>query len=223
MEQLSTEGLAAELLAEAMRADGKGFTITKTLGSTQPHGDHTALEMNTAAVRGLGDRYPDLLIDYPQTPHAEPDPEQPDAFVPLHTDAVITVPETFVAVHCGTAFQQIVHEKYQEQLSDLTQQIVGRLRRHEIRTARMFGTEPVAEIRITAETAESEIWTILLEHCGFYPLQWDGEVCGMAILLQQSLSEAFSDETAALQRINLVRDAKQQCCTLTVYYSMKQD
>ena len=87
----------------------------------------------------------------------------------------------------------------------------------------MFGTEPVAEIRITAETAESEIWTILLEHCGFYPLQWDGEVCGMAILLQQSLSEAFSDETAALQRINLVRDAKQQCCTLTVYYSMKQD
>ncbi len=223
MTQLSTEGLAAELFSEAMRSDGKGFTLTKELGTLQSPGNTAELEMNAAAVRGLADRYPDLHITYPQTVLSDEEPDDPDAFRPSRTDAVITVPDAFVEVHCGTAFQQIVQEKFQEPLKELTAQIAKRLQRHEMRTARLFDKEPAASFRITAETAESEIWTVMLEHCGFYPLQWDGEVCGMALLLKQTLSGAFADNSEEITEITAVRDPKQKCCTLTVQYSMKQD
>ena len=223
MTQLSTEGIAAELFSEAMRADGKGFTLTKELGTLQSPGDTAGLEMNAAAVRGLADRFPDLKITYPQTMLSEADPDDPDAFRPSRTDAVITVPDAFVGVHCGTAFQQIVQEKYGEPLRELTEQIAKRIRKHELKTARLFGKEPAASFRITAESAESDIWTVMLEHCGFYPLQWDGEVCGMALLLKQSLAETLSGGEDAQPEITAERDPKQKCCTLTVRYSMKQD
>lgn len=223
MTQLSTEELAAELFSEAMRTGGKGFTLTKELGTLQSPGNTAELEMNAAAVRGLADRFPDLNITYPQTMLSDENPDDPDAFRPSRTDAVITVPEAFTAVHCGTAFQQVVHEIFQEPLRELTAQIAGRLHRHEMKTARLFGKEPSASFRITAETAESDIWTVMLEHCGFYPLQWDGEVCGMALLLKQSLPEAFADAGEEITEITAVRDPKQKCCTLTVQYSIKQD
>ena len=223
MTQLSTDGLAAELFSEAMRTNGKGFTLTKELGTLHAPGDTTELEMNAAAVRGLADRFPDLNITYPRTVLPGEEPDDPDAFCPSRTDAVIIVPDAFVEVHCGTAFQQIVLEKYQEPLRELTAQIAKRLQRHEMKTTRLFGKEPSASFRITAETAESGIWTVMLEHCGFYPLQWDGEVCGMALLLKQTISEAFADCSEEITEITAVRDPKQKCCTLTVQYSMKQD
>ena len=223
MTQLSTDELAAELFSEAMRAADKGFTLKKELGTVLQNGDTVSLEMNAAAIRGLADRFPGLSIKYPQTMLSEADPDNPEAFRPSRTDAVITVPDDFVQTHCGTAFRQIVQDKFQEPLKELTEQIVRRLRKHEFKTARLFGKEPAASFRITAETAESDIWTVMLEHCGFYPLQWDGEICGMALLLTQTLPEALSDDRTEITEITAERDPKQKCCTVTVRYSTKQD
>ena len=240
--QLTTEMLAAELFSEAISAKDSGFTLTKVLGTAEsgkdengellpmPHSDaRTQIEMNAAAVRMLGERYPDLKIKYPQTVVSEKTVMtggQKQYFTETRTDAVIQAPDSFVQVHTGAAFRQLLTEEWNEQLSKLTEQIVKRLRRHELRTARMFGGNPDAaavNFRVTEDTAESDIWTVQLSHCGFYPLQWDGEICGMALLLAEKLKEALADDCGTLPETAVRRDPKQKCCTVVVYYSIKQD
>ena len=102
----------------------------------------------------------------------------------------------------------------------------NQLRRHEMRTAKMFGKNPdaaSARFQITEDLAASEIWTIPLAHCGFYPLQWDAEICGMALLLAKRLKETLADDCGSMLETSVRRDPKQKCCSVVIYYSIKQD
>lgn len=219
MPEFTTDQLADELFSELLLQNGKGFTRTKQLGRVQGQHNAAALIENAAAVRGLADRYPDLHITYPCTVLSEAENIS-------RTDAVISVPDSFAELHCGIAFQQLMQEKYQQQFEELTAQIVSRLRRHEFKTNRLFGVNPLAgaaSFRITEETAESDIWTVLLENCGLYPLQWDSEVCGMALLLRETLPAALAEDGREILEIAVQRMPSEKSCALTVYYSMKQD
>jgi hypothetical protein len=194
-----------------------------------PHSDaRTQIEMNAAAVRMLGERYPDLKIKYPQTVVSEKTVMtggQKQYFTETRTDAVIQAPDSFVQVHTGAAFRQLLTEEWNEQLSKLTEQIVKRLRRHELRTARMFGGNPDAaavHFRVTEDTAESDIWTVQLSHCGFYPLQWDGEICGMALLLAEKLKEAALSITEGLDCINSGLDFVAEAVKTLEHYAMAE-
>lgn len=242
MEKISADLLMKELLAEAMLSGGNAFTIEKTLGTVESRRDEngnllpdtdtaarTDVEINAAAVRLLAERVPSLKISYPGKVLAEQTVCTGDVTVYstlTRTDALIEVPEDFVQVHCGISFQKLMQEGWSEQLGDLTAQIAERLKKHEMRTNRLFGKEDAASaavsFRITSETAESDIWCIPLHKCGLYPLQWDGEVCGMALLLIERLKEALNGITDVLE-IAAKRDEKQKLCTVTVYYSIKQD
>ncbi|MBR5722168.1 MAG: hypothetical protein IKX57_00955 [Oscillospiraceae bacterium] len=219
MPDYTTEGLAAEIFSEMLRRNGEGFTLIREVGTvTGQHGTEALVE-NAAVFRELADRFPDLKITYPQTVLSEADAH-------TRTNAVIQVPEPFSAHHCGTAFQQIMHDKWQPQLDELTAEITRRLRKHEFKTARLFSANPLAgsaSFRVTDETAESDIWAILLESCGLYPLQWDDEITGMALLLCDALKTALAEDGREILEVAAERNPAEKCCTVTVYYSIKQD
>ncbi|MBR4201711.1 MAG: hypothetical protein IKQ91_10670 [Oscillospiraceae bacterium] len=237
----TADSLAAELLNETMLAEGRGFTITKTLGILQTtrtgSGDpvpvqdvtRTEIEINAAAVRLLGERFPMLKITYPQTKLSEKSiltGQDPLIITETRTDAVIIVPEEFVQIHCGTAFQKLLQTEWAAQLDDLTAQIVKRLRRHELRTAEMFSDQALsasAAFFLTEDTAESGIWTLPISRCGFLPLQWDGEICGMALLLADRLKMLLADECGSMLEIAVRRDDAKKRCTVTLYFSLRQD
>lgn len=219
MSDYTTEGLASEIFSEMIRRNGEGFTLIRELGTVTGQQGAEAVVENAAVFRELADRFPDLKITYPQTVLSE---EQ----ALTRTDAIIQVPEPFSALHCGTAFQQIMHEKWQPQLDELTEEITRRLHRHEFKTARLFSANPLAgsaAFRVTDETVESDIWTILLESCGLYPLQWDDEITGMALLLCNALKTALAEENREILEVAAERNPAEKCCTVTVYYSIKQD
>lgn len=240
--QLTADLLAEELFSEAMQAQDHGFTMTKTLGTVEYRTDQdgnplaeqnssarTAVERNAAAVRLLTERFPSLQIKYPQTIVSEKTTMNDTATehtTEIRTDAVIQVTDDFVQNHTGTAFRQLLETGWKEQLDQLLEQIVKRLRRYEMRTARMFQDDwrsLTASFRITEDMAESDIWTVLLTSCGFYPLQWDGEICGMAMLLAERLKTALADDCDTLLETSVRRDPKRKCCTVVLYYSIKQD
>ena len=225
--------LAEELLAAALTADGKGFTVTKTLGVYTTYArltdndtweqtactPRTEIEAATVPVRALKDRFPDIQITYPQTVISETQPigDGSRRTTVRRAEAVITVPDSFVQIHSGAALQQILHEKWQPQLDELTAQIANRLKKHELRTAEMFGVRlprPAAVWYVTADTAESEIWTIPFVRCGLYPLQWDGEICGMALVLAETLRNVFPAEK---NRIQVKRDPAEKRCIVTLF------
>ena len=240
--QLTADALERELFSEILTAEDQGFTLTKQLGTVESETDtegnllfqpaseaRIQIEANAAAVRLLGERYPALTIKYPQTVISEKTVRKDDTeqhFAETRTDAVIDVPEHFVQVHSGAAFRQLMEAEWTEQLTELTNQIAKRLRRHEMRTARMFGSNPdfaSAVFRVTEDTAASDIWTVVLSNCGFYPLQWDGEICGMAMLLAQRLKEALAEDCGSLLKISLRREPAQKSCIVALNYSIKQD
>lgn len=242
--QLTTELLTDMLFAETIRAQDQEFTMVKPLGTVSyktdqdgnpiaamPESDWLALAVaqHAAAVRKLKENFPALQIRYPQTVISEKETsvgKETQHFVTIRIDAVITAPESFVQEHTGTAFRQLLESEWTKQIGDLTEQIANRLRRHEFKTERMFGKDSNAaavSFRITEDSAESDIWTILLKHCGFYPLQWDGEICGMALMLAERLKTALEADCGTLLETAVRRDAKQKCCVVTVYYSIKQD
>lgn len=239
---LTAEALDAELFAEIMTAEDQGFTLRKTLGAVECKTDadgnplwdgaqeaRREVEQNAAAVRLLGERHPELKITYPQTVISEKTVRTDETeahFTATRTDAVIEVPDTFVMLHSGSSFRQLLVSEWSEQLNNLVEQITKRLRRHEMRTAKMFGKNPdaaSARFQITEDLAASEIWTIPLAHCGFYPLQWDAEICGMALLLAKRLKETLADDCGSMLETSVRRDPKQKCCSVVIYYSIKQD
>ena len=239
---LTAQSLAAELLADLMTAEDQGFTIQKPLGSVEYSANEDGtpgkeqnpqarvdIETNAAAVRMLAERWPELKITYPQTVVSEKTVwtnGEPQHFTELRTDAVICVPELFVQVHSGASFRSLVQEEWRSQLTDLAEHITKRLRRHELRTARMFGPETdagAAVFRVKEDTVESDIWRISLSQCGFYPLQWDGEICGMALLLAERLKETLAGDCGTMLETAVRRREEEKCCTVTVYYSFKQD
>ncbi len=242
--QLTADSLTGELFARALRAEDQSFCLTKTLGTVndtetadengEAHhafssSERLSVEMNASAVRILKEHFPELQIRYPQTVESEKtvqNGEQTQIIRQIRTDAVIQVPEEFVQIHTGASFRQLMKAEWTKQLDSLTEQIVSRLRRYEIKTERMFGggAETAAlSFRVTEETAESDIWTVMLKQCGFYPLQWDGEICGMAMLLAERLKTALTGDCTAPPETSVRRDQKQKICRVTVYYSIKQD
>ena len=238
---LTTDALAAELLNETLFAGDSGFTMTKELGILQiaqtgqeaplpvDRNAQTQIEINASAVRMLGERFPMLHITYPQTVLSEKTDltgTAPRSITETRTDAVITVPEEFVQLHCGTAFRQLLLSEWTAQLDDLTAQLTKRLRRHELRTAEMFAGDALsasASFRVTEDVIESEIWTLPLSRCGFLPLQWDGEICGMALLLADRLKMLLAADCGSMLETAVRRDAAKKCCTVTLYYSLRQD
>ena len=239
---LTAQNLQKELLENAMRAEGKDFTITKQLGVVESvaDGDGNPLpdrvpaermnvQMNAAALRMLAEREPSLKITYPQTLLSKSTVQSGGAtfnFTVTRTDAVIEVPASFVDLHCGIAFQQTLQEEWSSQLQDLTDRIAKRLRKHEMRTNLMFGENPnaaAAHFTVTRETCESGIWTVPLSRCGLYPLMWDGEICGMALLLASRLKSALADDCGTLLETDVRRDDAAKTCTVTLYYSFKQE
>lgn len=237
-ETISADALAAELLAESLHSEN-GFTITKTLGTVKTRraddgtmwvlSDAEAANVSRAAVRLVQERFPELDVRFRGITVSEADVRTDDGEytdIETRTEAVITVPDSFVQLHNGTDFCQLLQAEWLPQLSDLTERITARLRRHEIRTARMFGKNPnaaAASFRITEDTAESDIWTIPLARCGFYPLQWDSEVCGMARLLAERIREALTEDCGDMLETAVRRNHKQKHCTVFLYYSIKQD
>lgn len=238
---LSADRLAAKLLDETL-SNEHGFTMTKTIGTVKtrcaPDGrtwilsddaEQAGPEVNRSAVLLLRQRFPELNIRFCGTTVSETtvftdDEELRD--IVTRTDALIEVPDSFVQFHCGAAFRQLLQDEWQPQLTDLVSRIVNRLRKHELRTTRMFGASPYAAaavLRITEDTAESDIWVIPLQRCGFYPLQWDGEVCGMALLLAERLREALAEDCGSLLETAVQRDDTNRQCALKLYYSIKQD
>lgn len=235
---ISADALAAELLAESLNSE-QGFTITKTLGTVKTRraadgtmwvlSDAEAADVSRAAVKMVQERFPELDIRFRGVTVSEAavrtdDEEFTD--IATRTEAVIAVPDSFVQHHNGTHFRQILQDEWLPQLSDLTEHITARLRRHEIRTARMFGRNPLAaaaSFRITEDTAESDIWTIPLARCGFYPLQWDSEICGMALLLAERIKEALTEDCGSMLETAVRRNHKNRHCTVYLYYSIKQD
>lgn len=226
------DDLAEELLTAALTAGGEGFTRTKILGTytvysrlTDGEWQQTGctslynIEAAAAQVRKLKERFPDLRITYPQTVISETESgKKRDQRTTIRkAEAVIEVSEAFVQIHSGIALQQILHEKWQPQLDDLTERLEKRLKKHELRSAEMFDIrlpEPAAVFYVTADIAESMIWTIPFADCGLYPLQWDGEICGMAITLADALRGVFPAEQI---RIQVKRDAPKKRCAVMLY------
>ena len=241
MSALSTNALYEELFTLAKQSDGGDFTFTKEIGIAVTYRNQNDtplpvkqlspdLEINAAAVRGLGERFPSLNISFPATVLSEEKTDEHDGMYNImtktRTDAVIQVPAAFSEAHFGIAFQNMLRSDWQQQLTELTAQIAKRLQKHEMKTARLFGKNPdsaAVTFRVTAETAESDIWAILLERCGFYPLQWEGEICGMAKLLSELLPEQLAPDCKEILAVKTTCLPEQQAYSVTVYYSMKQD
>ncbi|MCQ2407086.1 MAG: hypothetical protein MJ065_00975 [Oscillospiraceae bacterium] len=239
---LNAQALIAELLSRSLRADAEGFTMTKPLGVTTvsiradgeplPGSLHAApeIEQNAAAVRIVAQEYPELKITYPQTVISECEDSQsgqdPHTVRRIRTDAHIEVPSEFVRQHNGSDYQELIQKDAAAQLESLCTQICKKIRRHELRTAELFSAAAdnlTASFRITEETVSSDIWMIPLSRYGFYPLLWDTEICGMAVLLSRRLTEIIPAARGTQERIAVTRDDAFQSCSVTIHYSLKQD
>lgn len=237
MNVLTTEMLEEELRNRALQQNGAGFTVTKALGtvSVREGGDGSReliagraasdeITQAAEAIRALGRQIPELKITYPQTVLSEKQEQHGDTsyqVITSRTDAAIEVPEALSAQYSGAEFRKLMEAEWQEQTERLTAAITARLRRHEFRTARLFGTDKAAStavFRLTSETAESDIWLIPIDRCGLYPLVWDHEICGLSVLLAQRLKGTLADACKELCSITVRRDPAQQSCLVTVQY-----
>lgn len=239
---LNAQALIAELLSQTLSAEADGFTLTKPLGVTtvsvredgepMPGSLHAApeIEQNAAAVRIFAKKYPELKITYPQTVISESEESKPDeepyTVRRIRTDARIEVPSEFVRQHNGSDYQELVQKDSAAQLENLTAQICKKIRRHELRTAELFSDtadDLTVTLRITEDAVSSDIWMIPLSRYGFFPLLWDTEICGMAVLLSKRLTEVIPAERGTQERIGVSRDDASQSCSVTIHYSLKQD
>lgn len=239
---LNAQALITEILARSLSAETEGFSLTKPLGATtvavKPDGEplpgslraEPEIEQNAAAIRLLIKQYPEMKVTYPQTLISEREEIHPDktpyTVRKLRTDAVIQVPSEFVRQHNGIDYQELVQKDSGEQLEKLTGQICKKLRKHELRTAELYAEENdglTMTFRINSETAESDIWMIPLSRYGFYPLLWDNEICGLAVLLSGRLGEVIPPERGTQKSISVIRDNESHCCSVTIRYSLKQD
>lgn len=202
--------VGADLFHRCITADGEAFTIERKLGEyrqcfvkeedgwrCQQCSDLTAIRAATEQVRLFAGMYPELTVTYPNRILSDPRTESDctTAWVLSAAMAVISVPAEFAAEHGGMRFLSLLKEEWKEQLGTLSLAVEKLLLRHEIRTAQLFGKDGVPDrvtVRIAADRIETAIWTLPLAKAGFYPLQWDGELCGMAKALGETLGEALS-------------------------------
>ena len=237
MNVLTTEMLEEEIRNRALQQNGAGFTVTKELGTVSVREGEDGsrvlvagkaaseeIEHSAEAIRALGKQIPELKITYPQTVLSEEKETRGDAsytVITSRTDAAIEVPESLSAQYSGAEFRRLMASDWSEQTGRLAAEIAANLQKYEFRTERLFGTDDnaaTAVFRVTAETAESDIWLLPIDRCGLYPLAWDQEVCGLSVLLAQRLKESLADACKELCSITVRRDPAQQSCLVTVQY-----
>ena len=234
---------ADQLYANIMRGclDGKAFTETLTLGQyrteTVQDGDSTEERMldstaqiqdAAAEVKKLAERCPELKVKYPQKQVSESQPavDENSRVTVRQTDAVISVPEDFARLHGGFTFRELLETEWKAQTEALTEEIIRRLRKHEIRTAALFG-KPLdrtqIRMKLTADEIATEIWRIPYEKCGLYPLQWDNEICGMAQLLKPRLYDLLKEDCGDSQVISVLRNETEQYAVLRLTYMQMEE
>lgn len=221
-------GLMRRLLAE----EGGAFHYTVSLGHCesrgrlaangwQPDGSSVSHEITqgAAACRALAKEFPALHITYPSRTLSSQLFSGGTARVLIReTAAEIDVPADFSYEAGGCAFRDDLLAEWGESAGELADLIAKRLRRHELRTVRMFGDAPAGEIAFTLERefAGSEIWQIALADCGLYPLMWEREVFGMARLLRERLTAALAPDCGEALQIRLAYT--ENACRLILEY-----
>lgn len=225
--------LITELLTRCITADGNAFTIRKAIGIYRQHfiltedgwecdrrTDTTAILARTEQIRQFAAMYPELTVTYPHNVLQDDRAHttETELWVESEATALIAVPESFVLKHGGSDFLALLEEQYPETISALAIAAEKRLLRHEVRTQRMFGKNntvfPVV-CNVTADAVCSEIWTLPLAEHGLRPLQWNGEVCGMARALANKLSESLQCE-AAVSLASVAEDTRAYAIHLTI-------
>ncbi len=204
--------VGADLFHRCITADGEAFTILRKLGEyrqcfvreddgwrCEQCSDLTAIRAATEQVRLFAGMYPELTVTYPNRTVSDQrtEPALAKAWVVSDAMAEIFVPAAFAAEHGGMRFLSLLKQDWQEQLSTLSLAVEKQLLRYEIRTAQLFGKDGVPDrvtLRIYADRVETAVWSLPIAKAGFYPLQWDGELCGMAKALGEYLSEALPCE-----------------------------
>ena len=230
---LTKEMLTRALVNRMMLSGGKAFTLEQELGRYQKQlvgcGDTwrqtgcTSLhqiQAGTALAKQVAEDYPGMELRFPQ--------KLISAMQPVGNESVRTelcaatvqfsVPEKMIRQHTGADFRALLEDKWQTQTAELTQAAAKLLRKYELRTLRLFGRVPDGrplQIRVTSEHAATEIWTLPLARCGFYPLLWDSEVSGLSLLLADTLTALLRPEIGEKFRICVTREEQAQCCLLT--------
>ncbi|MCQ2416212.1 MAG: hypothetical protein MJ071_00165 [Oscillospiraceae bacterium] len=237
---LNTNSLSETILLKALSAEDDAFELTEVLGTVQVKEQQneegewiqteqtgiTGVSQNADAVRGLRNRFPELKITYPQTILSEQTMLSETDTIRLitsETKAVIQVPKNFVEMHSGTAFRNIIQSKWQSQLETLVKETARRLERYEMKTARMFGRtdEAFMILRVTEEYVETDIWALSFAQCELHPLQWDGEVCGMAMLLRDALQKEMAERCGDTLQITIQRDTENKNCRIRLQYTQQ--
>ena len=239
----AANALEQEILKKTVTAGSEGFTLTKELGTVRVHLKKTedggtepvpmtASEMavvqditqNAAAVRLLGEKLPELRITYPQTVLSERETDDGRIVSVRRTDAVIEVPEEYVLKHSGQSFYQLLCDECSTQMTELIGVISERLHKYEFRTERMFDLpkSKVLTLRVTGETVESEIWSVILDRIGFLQMQWDSEIIGMTRLLAERLREVLTLDYDGKLTISVQRNDAQQCGEIRIVIPVQE-
>ena len=224
---MDTQKLTAELMHRMLSAEGD-LTITRQLGTYRLRFENgqlvlrtqdAFLEPETAAVREWAAGFPELTVTYPQRKTAELYPvDSSDVRIEEYTlSAQIFVPGEYTEKHSGIGFRKMLETKWEKQTGALTEAVCKRLKKHEFRTLRMFGAGACARnlaLYVTAEAVRTDIWMLPFSRFGLYPLIWDMEICGMALLLREKLRAAFSEALGTNTDLRISRAESEQCCVL---------
>jgi hypothetical protein len=229
---LTAETVRSDLMDRLLHADGGALHYAVSLGRSESYerlgsagweqaGSSVPPEITAGAAcfRALAKQYPALTVTYPSRVISTVVRKDGMARIRLRQNfAEVSVPEDFSRVHGGEAFCSFLRENWSEQCAELTALLAKRLRRHELRTQRLFGAAHMERVSFTldCEYAQSDIWNIGLERCGLYPLQWENEVFGMARLLRDDLTAALRTDCGDGLCIRIARE--ENACRLTLEY-----
>ncbi len=237
---LTADVLCAELTDRCL--GGRAFTMVKELGRyrtqavlTESGWQETVLDRNAhvqisyaaAEVRKVAEKFPELTVTYPQQILSQQQPVGNDSlrFLLRRTNAVISVSEAFARLRGGWDFKDMLLDTWQTQTDALILAVCKYLCKFEIKTARMFSEPNVAttvQLRVCSEEISTGIWAVPLSACDLYPLQWDSEICGMALLLADALRLRLQEECGDALRIFVRRDESAQICTLILNYLQQE-
>lgn len=234
---LTAETVRSDLMDRLLHADGGALRYAVSLGRYESYerlgsagweqaGCSVPPEIaeGAACFRALAKQYPELTVTYPSRVISTVVRQDGMARIRLRQNfAEVSVPADFSRVHGGEAFCGFLHENWSEQCAELTDLLAKRLRRHELRTQRMFGETHMQSVSFTldCEFVQSEIWNIGLERCGLYPLQWENEVFGMARLLRDDLAAALRADCGDNLCIRIA--CEEHACRLTLEYGKQEE
>ena len=227
-----------ELLSKCMSAADTGFQLSRVLGTYQTYAVLTgagwkqtgtspldSIRSETEHIRALGRKYPQLRIRYPQKQLSAQQAvgDCMHRTNVMQAEAVIDVPEEFVRQHSGFDFRALLSDVWKNQTDELVKQVTARLHKYELRTARMIGRDTRIQAAVSADCVHTAIWQLPLAKCGLYPLQWDGEICGMASLLTEHLRETLTTGCGDTVAVSMHRDDGEQLCFITIDYHASQE